>query len=210
MTMRLDTGDRLLFVGDSVTSCGYENIAAPWGAGFVLFVDVQLSASYPQKEIEVINRGVAGDTVVDMARRWETDVIDVEHDWLFIMIGLNDVSFRHMDNLVDGAVTDEVYRETYRRLLARVREALSSKIVLIEPTPIFTDPQHQCHEEMRTVCGIVAELAEEFGTEICRLHERFCRRIMDYPERTWMLDHVHPSFRGHGIIASSIIEHLGC
>jgi hypothetical protein len=42
---------------------------------------------YPEKEIEVINRRVAGDTVVDMARRWETDVIDVEHDWLFIMIG---------------------------------------------------------------------------------------------------------------------------
>jgi hypothetical protein len=65
MIMRLDTGDRLLFVGDSVTSCGYENIAAPWGAGFVLFVDVQLSAATRRRKSK-------SSTAASLATPWST------------------------------------------------------------------------------------------------------------------------------------------
>lgn len=209
MTLRLSPGDRLLFVGDSVTSCGYETIASPWGAGYVLFLDVLLATRFPEHGIELVNRGHGGDTIVDLERRWERDVIEVEHDWLFIMIGVNDVSFRHLEDLVYRAVSDDVYRETYRRLLVRSREAGLQKIVLLEPTPFLIDPDHPAHEEIRTTCGIITELAEEFGTELCRLHERFRDYIQKTSTGGWMLDHVHPSLRGHGIIATSILEHLG-
>jgi hypothetical protein len=52
-------------------------------------------------------------------------------------------------------------------------------------------------------------LAAEFGVELCRLHERFLAHMREAPAGGWMNDHVHPSFRGHGIIALSVLEHLG-
>ena len=73
----------------------------------------------------------------------------------------------------------------------------------------MTEPDHPSHEEICRACGIVADVASEFDAELCRVHERFCEHLRRAPDAGWINDHVHPSFRGHGIIAMSILEHLG-
>ena len=94
--MRLQTGCRLLFVGDSVTDCGrLRPIGAgshpALGDGYVSQVDTALRALRPDPAIEVTNMGVSGDMIRDLAGRWERDVLEVGADWLSVMIGINDV-----------------------------------------------------------------------------------------------------------------------
>jgi lysophospholipase L1-like esterase len=67
------------------------------GTGYVSLVDSLLRAAYPQGRIRMVNMGTSGNTVRDLAERWQTDVLDLEPDWLSIMIGINDV-WRQFDS----------------------------------------------------------------------------------------------------------------
>jgi len=50
-----------------------------------------LIARYPELGLEIINQGIGGNTILDLDRRWEEDVVQVQPNWLSIKIGINDV-----------------------------------------------------------------------------------------------------------------------
>ena len=56
----------------------------------------------------------------DLDRRWETDVVAEQPDWLSVKIGINDV-WRTVAGRLDEAVPLDEYRTTYRPLLQRAR-----------------------------------------------------------------------------------------
>ncbi|MEV4497488.1 hypothetical protein AB0J84_17530 [Micromonospora arborensis] len=63
--MILRTGQRVVFIGDSITDCGRRDVAAPYGSGYVSLVRALVGARHPELELEWVNRGVSGDTVRD-------------------------------------------------------------------------------------------------------------------------------------------------
>ena len=83
-------------IGDSVTDCERlrpigEGLFDALGRGYVSMVDGLLMARYPAHRIRVVNMGVSGNTVRDLQKRWQTDVMDLKPDWLSVCIGINDV-----------------------------------------------------------------------------------------------------------------------
>ena len=49
---RAQSGDRVLFIGDSITDCGRRNEAsAPFGAGYVRMAVNMITAKYPERDI---------------------------------------------------------------------------------------------------------------------------------------------------------------
>lgn len=126
----------------------------------------------------------------------------------FVKIGVNDALSRHGDVPHTERVTDERYRATYRRLLRRATSS-SARLVLIEPTPLEEDPNSRTHDEVRGLCSIIASVAEEFGVEVCRVFDRFVDNLRRGPQREWLFDLPHPSFRGHAIVALCVLEHIG-
>jgi lysophospholipase L1-like esterase len=96
MALQLASGSKLVMIGDSITDCGRsrpvgEGLFDAIGKGYVAYVDALLGAAYPERQIRVVNMGCSGNTVRDLAARWQTDVLDLQPDWLSIMIGINDV-----------------------------------------------------------------------------------------------------------------------
>ena len=69
--MKIENGEKLLFIGDSVTDdnrarpVGEGNNAA-LGNGFVRLIDAYLAAEYPERNIHVVNMGVSGNTSRDL------------------------------------------------------------------------------------------------------------------------------------------------
>src|SRR5690349_1984671 len=97
--MIIQPDSKLVMIGDSITDCGrarpvgegpYEGL----GAGYVALVDGLINAASPELRIRVVNMGISGNTVRDLKARWKSDVLDLEPDWLSVMIGINDV-WRH-------------------------------------------------------------------------------------------------------------------
>jgi hypothetical protein len=95
--LRLQKGEKLVMIGDSITDVGRAKPIGEGraddalGRGYVMMVDALLGAVYPERMIRVINMGVSGNTTRDLKARWQSDVLDLKPDWLSIMIGANDV-----------------------------------------------------------------------------------------------------------------------
>ena len=120
----------LLFIGDSITDCGREHpVGQRWnslGGGYVSFVDSIMGAVIPGTPITVLNTGISGNRVTDLEARWQRDVLDLEPNWLSVMIGINDV-WRHFDSEPDAEqVVPEQYELVYRSILAKTRPQLDS------------------------------------------------------------------------------------
>jgi lysophospholipase L1-like esterase len=127
-----EAGQKILCIGDSITDCGRRQEAyAPYGRGYVALLQALLPARYPALGLEVVNRGIGGNTVRDLAGRWEADVVAERPAWLSIMIGVNDAWGAFYGR--QGAVLLDEYERTYRELLAQARAATGAQLILMEP-----------------------------------------------------------------------------
>lgn len=100
--MHIEPNSKLLMIGDSITDCGRgqpvgEAFKDGLGNGYVSLVNALLTSTYPAHRIRVMNTGTSGNTVLDLAERWQTDVLALRPDWLSVMIGINDV-WRQFDS----------------------------------------------------------------------------------------------------------------
>lgn len=67
--------------GDSVTDCDRDFLAPFWkpeslGNGYAYFLQAALTGFYPELNVQVVNRGVGGDTSAQLLERWQEDVLD--------------------------------------------------------------------------------------------------------------------------------------
>jgi hypothetical protein len=72
--MKLNDGQRLVMIGDSITDCDRkfpygEGLFQGGGKGYVALVDAMLQTAYPEKRIRVTNMGIGGNTVRDLKAR---------------------------------------------------------------------------------------------------------------------------------------------
>jgi lysophospholipase L1-like esterase len=152
--------EKIVFIGDSITDCGRRTQEhGPYGRGYVNLVRALLHARYPAHGLTIVNRGIGGNTIRDLAARWQEDVLAEEPDWLSVKVGINDVG-----RLILGILTDHVpleeYEATYRSLLQQTPAAANGKLILMEPYVI--EPPLQGDPEV--VSGVsLAEVQQQFG-----------------------------------------------
>jgi len=209
--MRLTSGDTLLLTGDSITDCGRARPLGErngLGSGYVELVDGLLGAAYPHLRIRVLNTGIGGNRVTDLAARWPTDVLDLQPTWLSVMIGINDV-WRQFDRPSD---TDQVgpgrFESIYRELLARARPRLKG-LVLMTPYFLEANRSDPMRARMDEYGRIVQKLAQEFDAIYVDTQAAFDRYLAHRPAQSLCDDRVHPNKTGHLIIAHHLLTGLG-
>lgn len=153
-------GEKIVFIGDSITDCGRRTPEyGPYGQGYVSLVRALLQARYPAHGLTIVNKGIGGNTICDLAGRWQEDVLAEEPDWLSVKVGINDVGRLIIGNLTDHVPLDE-YEATYRSLLGQTPAVANGKLILMEPyviePPLQGDPA--------TISGLsLADVQREFG-----------------------------------------------
>lgn len=212
--MLFEKKDRLLFMGDSITDSGRNYDAMPagwssWGDGYVNLLNAYTTALLPEAELMVINRGVSGNTIVDMAARWQTDALDFQADWITIMIGVNDV-WRHYDGTfpqvvqVDAGQFEQVYRELIEVTLPKVKG-----IILLSPFMVegrLDDPMRQQVDQYR---AIVEKLAADYQLPYGNVQAKVDEFLQHQSSYVLSSDRVHPSLAGHLLIAQAWLEATG-
>ena len=141
--MKLTQNTKLVMIGDSITDCGRarpvgEGPNGGLGSGYVSLVDSLLGAARPDLGVCVLNTGISGHTVRDLAARWQGDVLNLKPDWLSVMIGTNDV-WRQFDNPArpEAHVYMEEYEHTLDALVARTLPTLAGLVLM---TPFYVQP----------------------------------------------------------------------
>ncbi len=198
--MVFEKGQRIVFAGDSITDAGRRQEAAPYGNGYVHMARALLLARYPELELDIVNRGVGGDTVRDLADRWQLDVIDERPDWLSVKIGINDV-WRSVAGGAAEVVPVDGYEATYDRLLTEARASCAARLILMEPYVIEADRADRFRRLVDGHIVAVHRLAERHDAILVRTQAAFDKALRSKPSSFWADDRVHPGAHGHALIA---------
>ncbi|MFB9277778.1 SGNH/GDSL hydrolase family protein [Cohnella cellulosilytica] len=209
--MKLQKGQKLLFIGDSITDCDRarpagEGLFGALGKGYVSLVDAFLQAVYPELGIRVVNKGLGGNTVVDLENRWQEDVLDQNPDWLSIMIGTNDV-WRQYDTpfIPEGHVYPDRYESTLRALVVRTKPHVG-QLVLMTPFYLESNKQDAMRATMDQYGAIVKRVAEESGALFVDTQAAFDAVLKELYSATLAWDRVHPTQAGHAVLARAFLK----
>jgi acyl-CoA thioesterase I len=189
----------VLLIGDSITDAGRFDDPEGLGTGWARIAAETLRERGETRE--VLNTGISGNRVVDLAARWPQDVLDHTPSVLTVYIGIND-TWRRYDSADPTSAED--FESGYRELLRRAVSASEPQLILMEPfvTPV-TAEQETWHEDLDPKREAVLRLAEEFGTVFVPLHALLAAAAAEHGAAAMAEDGVHPTPLGARLIAEA-------
>lgn len=195
---------RIVFIGDSITWIGITE-EDPIGTGYVRLLHDYLKVTYPEREFEIINKGISGHRVIDLAERWDRDVISLQPDLVSISIGINDVA-RQFDSPDLEQMVPSRFEEIYDSLLKSVLEKTKASLVLMEPTVIKEDLQSEGNKKLKAYVEIVHLLADKYNATVVPTHQAFIQFLETRNDLPLTNDGVHMNTMGNMLMAKTWIE----
>ena len=209
MTLAFKAKDTIEFIGDSITDCDrLSKHFKPLGNGYVRYIHHLLQTGYPELQLSILNKGVSGDRVSDLKARWKPDVLEVNPDWLFIYIGINDV-WRYFDGDREQAIALPEFNNTYRQLINGARTNTKANIRLVSPFLAEKDQQDPFRKKLSAYQNTIDGLGDEFDLPVIHLQPAFDWALLSKPAAYWASDRVHPTEEGHMLIALTILRVCG-
>ena len=199
---------KILFFGDSITDMGRNRERTDvfgLGEGYVFYATGDLKREYPS--IEIINRGISGNRIVDLYARIKSDVWNLEPDVLSILIGVNDVW--HEIGSQNGVELDR-FIKIYDMLITDTLKVLPNlKIILCEPFVLkgcATEENYERFLEVKEYAKAINSLAEKHSLEFLPLQDAFDKAAEKSCAEYYLYDGVHPDAAGARLIADEWIK----
>ena len=196
-----ESGSTVVGLGDSIT-----DDSQSW----LEILRHLLAERRPESGVQVVNAGISGDTSSGLLGRF-LDVLEVNPDWMIILIGSNDVAFVR-EPATKSLVSPEEARGNLRAL-RDLAEALSeARLAWMTPPPAVEErttdvPAGQPvwrNADLAEAAGLVREVAGE--DPLADLWEVFGNP----PEPEFLLpDGLHPSLAGQKAIAAALVKRMG-
>ncbi len=203
------SGEKVLFIGDSITDCGRRGDHAPLGSGYVKKITELITAKHPERRIEYVNKGIGGDVVEGLEARWDTDVIAEKPAWLSVKIGINNASRQFGAGIPNETYLPE-WEACYRHILTRARDELGAGLFMFETFYIEEDVAQPRLLDVDAYNEIIHRLADEFDARLIRTNEAFDRAVAARPGALWTTeDGVHPNPEGHTLMALEFLKQAG-
>jgi lysophospholipase L1-like esterase len=198
-------GARILFQGDSITDGNRGRNSDPnhiLGHGYQFIIAAKFGDELAERHLVFMNRGISGNKVSDLTRRWQKDTLDLKPDLLSILIGVNDYNF---------GVTAADFEQQYDELLAATTNALPNvKLVLGEPFGLPVGKykvdweKHQADFAVRQ--AIVNQLAAKYHAPVVHFQKAFDDATTRAPAEYWIWDGIHPTYSGHQLMADEWVR----
>ncbi len=209
--MKLAPKSKLVFIGDSITDCERarpigEGLFNAIGKSYVSLVEGFLTAIHPAHAIRAVNMGMSGNTVLDLKKRWKTDVLDLKPDWLSVMIGVNDV-WRQFDlpRQKEIHVSPKVYEKTLLELASKTRPKLKGLIII---APFYLEPNQEdpMRKRMDQYGAITRKVAKKSDAIFIDTQAAFDELLKHMHSNAIAWDRVHPNMIGHSVIARAFLN----
>lgn len=206
--MKLQSGDKIVFAGDSTTDADKQATYDGLGTGYVKLVRDELVAFYPQEVYRIFNAGVSGNTSRDLLARWEKDVSALEPDVVFCMIGINDV-WRHFDSYEnsDAWVSVEEFASNLGKICKMGKQAREFCLI----TPFFMEANRA--DDMRAMTDRYTQelrrVAAEYKAPVLDVQAEFDAYMKSRSGISISWDRVHPGAVGSQILARAVLKYCG-
>ena len=211
----LPDGAVVLFQGDSITDAGRDrgrksaNDAAALGRGYPLLLAASLQADHPGKGLKVHNRGISGNKVPDLEKRWQDDCLALKPAVVSILIGVNDI-WHKLNGNYNGTVDD--YREGFAALLTQTAEALpEARLVVCQPFVLRCGAVNDSwFPEFTKRREAAAEVARDADATWVPFQDAFDKAVEAGSDPAhWAGDGVHATLAGHELMARTWREATG-
>lgn len=210
--VQLNKDDIILLQGDSITDWGRDhsktvpNDTGALGNGYALLTAADLLAKFPEKNLQIYNKGVSGNKVYQLAERWDTDCIALKPTVVSIHIGVND--FWH--TLTGGYKgTVDTYIADYKKLLDRTKAALPGvKFIIGEPFAMIgtKSVDAKWYPTFDLFRKAARDMATQYDAPFIPYQTIFNNALKSAPATYWTLDGVHPSIAGEKLMAQGWME----
>jgi len=207
----IEGGEKMLFIGDSITDCGRRGADKPLGSGYVSLFCELATARFPERQIDYINKGIGGHRVTNLRDRWRDDVIYHKPDRLSVKIGINDL--HSYLRTAEDAVSPQLFAEAYDDILQWTKDELGCPVILITPFYISTDraghtQRSKVLELLPSYIETVENMSAKYGTRLVNLQDVFQRHLQFRDADTFCPEPVHPNRAGHLVIAEALMGAL--
>ncbi len=196
----------IIFQGDSITdaerNCVDEN---SYGNGYCEMCSSILNNLYPDYNLKIINKGIAGNLTRDMKARWDKDCLDYKPDIVSIMAGINDVWCHY--NGSNYITPIEQFTENYEYLMSSVKKK-GAKLIIVEPF-LFVVGEHIkdfFREDLDPKINAIRKLAEKYADIYIPMDGIFHSYLTKYKRDEILRDGVHPTILGHRMIAKEWLK----
>jgi lysophospholipase L1-like esterase len=207
----LKKGDRIVFLGDSITAGGVRP------DGFITLIRNALDANAKDLGVETIGAGISGNRVPDLQRRLEKDVLSKDPTIVFIYIGINDVWHwkKQADGTMKGGTPKDAYEAGLKDIIGKIKEA-GARVILCTPSTIGekADGSNERDPMLEEYSTISRGVAKDSGVELLDLRKAF----IDYekannkdnqPKGILTGDGVHLNKEGNKLVAEAMLKVLG-
>lgn len=196
----------VLFQGDSITDGNRGRTDDPnhiMGHGYAFSIASRLGADHPGRNLKFINKGISGNTITDLAARWEAEALALKPDVVSILIGVNDVLFSLRDQQDPEGSN---FGEHYSTLLAATRQALPNAVLVLgEPFILPVGPVKENLSAWQSAVGkrqtVVRTLAARYHAVFAGYQQVFQDACKKAPADYWIWDGIHPTVAGHELMA---------
>lgn len=208
-TPKLEDGDSIVFLGDSIThQCLYTQ-----------YVEDYFYTRFPKMRLKFHNAGVGGAKAWDALERFERDVAAYKPKYVTVLLGMNDGRYQPYDEQ-----TFRTYHKDMTALIGRLKE-LGATPILMTPTMYdsraarmrkrkVTPEQLELYNSVLAYYGTwLREVAVENGFGFVDMYGplnslTLAQRKTD-PNFTMIRDSVHPDPPGQLVMAYAILSDMG-
>jgi len=210
---------RVLYIGDSITDGGWgrsggsakaskdrnhTDLNHVYGHSYMMLCAAYYQSQWPDADWQFWNRGISGNTLFQMADRWQEDALSLTPDVISILIGTNDVG-AYLDECKKSgkAFTIEGFdynrwEQKYRHLLDTTRTVLpNAELVLC--TPFVGKSTGQVRMTITdSLAQIVRKIAHDNHAVFVPFDNLFADLQKSEPTpKYWIWDGIHPTAAGH-------------
>jgi lysophospholipase L1-like esterase len=205
--IKLKAGDRIVFLGDSITQGGDRP------GGYVAIIRSTLAEKHSDLGIEVIGAGISGNKVPDLQRRVDKDVIARKPTIVVIYIGINDVWHGEKDPA--RGTSPEKYSAGLKEVIGKCRSA-GAQVLLCTPSVIGEKPDgaNSLDSKLDQYSALSRQVAQEMNVPVCDLRKAFLEHLRaNNPQKQdkgiLTGDRVHLNAAGNKFVAEQILRSLG-
>jgi len=199
-----ETGDRVAFLGDSITASG----------DYVHMLRLFYATRFPDRPVRLYNCGIGGERADTSWRRINGDCLDLDPTMVSIMLGMNDAG-----TAASHAVVTK-YQDYMTRIMDRIAEVPERKLALIVSSPYDQTAQLAAANRVGkndTIRAFGKWLAGQgrdravpvvdFNTPLLRINAE--RQKVDPEFSVIGPDRVHPGVQGHTVMTYCFLRGQG-